>query len=87
MKLWFLTFEITPYFGGGLATYMSHILNMYNNTPHEIVVFARDPSISERIIEEIYSSNITIIRFKGGIESYYKQFGYWPACSTSLPNM
>jgi glycosyltransferase involved in cell wall biosynthesis len=84
MKLWFLTFEISPYFGGGLATYMSHILNMYNNTPHEIVVFARDPSISERIIEETYSRNITIIRFKGGIENYYKQFGYWPAISNEF---
>ena len=84
MKMWFLTFEIAPYFGGGLATYMTHIMRMYDGTPHEIMIFARDPSLPQRVSLEQYSDNISIFKFRGGIESYYAEFGYWSAVSNEF---
>jgi hypothetical protein len=49
MKIWLLTTEYPPVFGGGIATYCIHTARMLTLHSHEITVFVSDPSIQEEL--------------------------------------
>ncbi|MDD2444258.1 MAG: glycosyltransferase, partial [Desulfotomaculaceae bacterium] len=93
MKIWFLTTEFPPFYGGGIGTYMSHAVQMFAAAGHEVTVFVP----GEENIEQRQSARIRLIRFRPGHDDLGKAAGspepdahpafpfnvmsYWPAMS------
>lgn len=80
MKIWLMTTEYPPFFGGGIATYCYHTAKMFAERGDSITVFVADPSIKDNLIEE-ESGNRRIIRFKPGMSGHYRFMGYSAALS------
>jgi len=61
LKLWFLTTEYPPFYGGGIGTYMWHAARMFAGDGHEVTVFVSDQKNAEQQAE-----GIRVIRFRSG---------------------
>ena len=84
MKIFFLTFEFPPYFGGGLSTYMDQLCKVYKDKEDDITIFLVDGNCQGRIVEKEVAENIKLVRFRPWVERYYSEFGYWTAVSNEM---
>ena len=63
MRLWLLTTEYPPQFGGGIGTYCLHTAQMFAEQGHQVTVVTSEPSLSlDRTIES--AGNLRVLRFK-----------------------
>ena len=60
MKIWILTLEFPPHFGGGIGTYVENVANMYADNGDKVKVIVRD---DEDKIEESKNGNLQVCRF------------------------
>lgn len=71
MRIWILTSEFPPYFGGGIATYGGLMTKILAHHGHQITVFLHDPSeVGIRI--EHNSDGVRIVRFHQELTDAYK---------------
>ncbi len=79
MKIWYVTSEFPPSYGGGVGMYVDIISRLMSREGHEVRVFVRD---SEDRVETV-SDSLTYIRFdaSAGKSSAYSRLGYWTALS------
>lgn len=78
MKVWYLTSEFPPDFGGGISMYVDQVANMLADEGHEVTVFVR--AIGGYSIE-YPRKNLRIVRFQHMQGSVYQTLGYWAALS------
>ncbi|AGL03787.1 glycosyltransferase [Desulfoscipio gibsoniae] len=64
MKLWFLTTEYPPFFGGGIGTYMKHAVQMFAGAGHEVTVFVHGQENQELRQTE----RVRVVRFRSGCD-------------------
>lgn len=80
MRIWLLTTEYPPFFGGGIATYSFHTAHMFASYGHEVTVFVADSNLEEHLtIDEI--DRVRVIRFKPGLNEAFRYLGYIAALS------
>lgn len=84
MNIFFFTFEMPPTFGGGLATYIREICNVYKGKPDQVTIFCVDHEIEGPLSEERIHENILVIKFRPFVQTYYGELGYWTAVSNEL---
>ncbi len=79
MKIWYITSEFPPSYGGGIGMYVDIISRLMANTGHQVAVFAWD----EQDKEEQVNENLTYIRFEANRNKSkaYERMGYWTALS------
>jgi len=93
MKIWFLTTEYPPYYGGGIGTYMQHAAQMFAGAGHEVTVFVP----GREKTEEQQSARHRLIQFRAGVNDLeseapgpepdahpafpFNVMSYWPALS------
>lgn len=93
MKIWFLTTEYPPFYGGGIGTYMSQAVQMFAGAGHEVTVFVQGPEN----LEQQQAARVRLIRFRTGSDDLARQapgpepddhpafpfnvMSYWPALS------
>lgn len=96
LKLWFLTTEYPPFFGGGIGTYMRHAAQMFAGAGHEVTVFVPD----KENVEYQQANRIRVVRFRSGSDDLGEEapgpepddhpafpfniMSYWPALSYSF---
>lgn len=73
MKIWFLTGEFAPDFGGGIGTYVENCAKMFAKAGDEVTVIVR--SLKDDKIEET-KEGYRVVRFKQGEGEYYSYLGY-----------
>lgn len=73
MKIWFLTGEFAPDFGGGIGTYVENCAKMFAQNGDEVTVIVR--SIEEDKIETT-KEGYRVVRFKQCVGEYYNYLGY-----------
>ncbi len=73
MKIWFLTGEFAPDFGGGIGTYVENCAKMFAEAGDEVTVIVR--SVKETK-EEKTKEGYRVVRFKQGEGEYYTYLGY-----------
>lgn len=78
MKIWYLTSEFPPEFGGGIGMYVDQVSKIMARSGHKVTVFVRD-TISDKI--EQPETNLRYIRFLHCQGTIYKTLGYWAALS------
>lgn len=62
MKIWLLTTEYPPYFGGGIATYSATTVSTWIMHHHTVTVIVRDPNLTQPI--HIHEDNgVRVVRF------------------------
>jgi glycosyltransferase involved in cell wall biosynthesis len=61
MKIWLLTSEFPPSYGGGISTYCNETVNMFCAYNHEITVITQDFQVAKLTIEE--RERYQIVRF------------------------
>lgn len=76
MKIWYLTSEFPPEFGGGIGMYVDQVSKIMARNGHEITVFVRDTN-NDKI--EQPEKNLRYIRFLHCQGTIYKTLGYWAA--------
>lgn len=80
MKIWLLTTEFPPAFGGGIGTYCYHTSRMLAQNGHEVTIFINDGN--ETNPEVVITDNgIRIIRFRPGQKEFYRYLGWVAALS------
>lgn len=75
MKLWYLTSEFPPSYGGGIGMYVDIVSRLMAEQGNDVTVFVRDDSSSETVV----SAQLKYVRFKVGEGEEYSRFGYWTA--------
>ncbi|MGV6987524.1 glycosyltransferase [Testudinibacter sp. P80/BLE/0925] len=83
MKIWFLTSEFPPSFGGGISTYIKQICLGLSQLEHEVTVITRGDSDE---VENI-NSNYRVLRFKHMEHPIYSALGYWAALSYQISDV
>ncbi|WP_238916670.1 glycosyltransferase [Clostridium sp. YIM B02555] len=78
MKIWYLTSEFPPDFGGGITMYIENAANMFSEAGHEVTVLVRDSNGSS--IKQT-KDNLRVVRFLHMEGEYYSYLGYWAALS------
>ena len=73
MKIWFLTGEFAPDFGGGIGTYVENCAKMFAEAGDDVTVIVR--SLKENK-EEKTKEGYKVVRFKQGEGEYYTYLGY-----------
>lgn len=73
MKIWFLTGEFAPDFGGGIGTYVENCAKMFSNAGDDVTVIVR--SLKENKIEKS-KDGYRVVRFIQGEGEYYSYLGY-----------
>lgn len=73
MKIWFLTGEFAPDFGGGIGTYVENCAKMFADAGDDVTVIVR--SLKETK-EEKAKDGYRVVRFKQGEGEYYTYLGY-----------
>lgn len=73
MKIWFLTGEFAPDFGGGIGTYVENCAKMFANAGDDVTVIVR--SLKENKIEKS-KDGYRVVRFIQGEGEYYSYLGY-----------
>lgn len=71
MKIWIVTTEYPPAFGGGIGTYVENVANMYSKNGDKVKVILRD-NVDER---KFKNENLEVCRFKLKYEKMYKYMG------------
>jgi glycosyltransferase involved in cell wall biosynthesis len=61
MKIWLLTSEFPPLYGGGISTYCIESVNMFSFYGHEVTIITPDPKIKKIAVKD--ESNYKIVRF------------------------
>lgn len=69
MKIWIITTEYPPAFGGGIGTYVENVANMYSKNGDKVKVILRD-NVDDRKFE---NKNLEVCRFK---IKYGKDYSY-----------
>ena len=73
MKIWFLTGEFAPDFGGGIGTYVENCAKMFAEAGDDVTVIVRSIKESK---EEKTKEGYRVVRFKQGEGEYYTYLGY-----------
>ena len=73
MKIWYLTSEFPPTFGGGIGMYVNIVSQLMAADGNEVSVFIHD----SKNREEIVSEKMKYIRFERTEKAEYKALGYW----------
>ena len=73
MKIWFLTGEFAPDFGGGIGTYVENCAKMFAEAGDDVTVIVR--SINGDKTEKA-KEGYRIVRFQQGEGEYYQYLGY-----------
>ena len=73
MKIWFLTGEFAPDFGGGIGTYVENCAKMFAEAGNDVTVIVR--SLKENK-EEKTKEGYKVVRFRQGEGEYYTYLGY-----------
>lgn len=73
MKIWFLTGEFAPDFGGGIGTYVENCAKMFAQNGDDVTVIVR--SLNDNKIEKT-QDGYKVVRFKQGEGEYYSYLGY-----------
>ncbi len=72
MKIWFLTGEFAPDFGGGIGTYVENCAKMFAQHGEEVTVIVRSlTSNSDKMTKDGYR----VVRFKQEVGEYYNYLG------------
>lgn len=71
MKIWIITTEYPPAFGGGIGTYVENVANMYSTNGDNVKVILRD-NITER---KKNNANLEICRFELKYSDKYQYMG------------
>lgn len=74
MKIWLMTTEYPPFYGGGIGTYCKHTAQMFARYGHEVTVIVCDGSIDSELEVTIVNS-IRIVRFRPLREKLNKYIG------------
>lgn len=61
MRIWFLTTEFPPMFGGGIATYTFHAAQMWQREGHQVTVFLYDDRVENTMTN--HQDGIRVVRF------------------------
>ena len=69
MKIWIVTTEYPPAFGGGIGTYVENVASMYSKNGDKVKVILRD-NVDDRKYE---NDNLEVCRFK---IKYGKEYSY-----------
>ena len=69
MKIWIVTTEYPPAFGGGIGTYVENVASMYSKNGDKVKVILRD-NVDDRKYE---NENLEVCRFK---IKYGKEYSY-----------
>ena len=79
MKIWYITSEFPPSYGGGIGMYVDIISRLMSDAGHQVAVFAWDAQDKEEHVNE----NLTYIRFEASRNKSkaYERMGYWTALS------
>lgn len=78
MKIWYLTSEYPPDFGGGISMYIEQVAASFSKKGHDVTVIVRD---SHQYAIEYPSKNLRIYRFQHMLGEQYQYLGYWAALS------
>ena len=73
MKIWFLTGEFAPDFGGGIGTYVENCAKMFAEAGDDVTVIVR--SLNDNKIEKT-KEGYKVVRFKQGEGEFYSYLGY-----------
>ena len=73
MKIWFLTGEFAPDFGGGIGTYVENCAKMFAQAGDDVTVIVR--SLNDNKVEKT-KEGYKVVRFKQGEGEYYAYLGY-----------
>lgn len=73
MKIWFLTGEFAPDFGGGIGTYVENCAKMFAQAGDDVTVIVRSINGNK---EERAKEGYRIVRFQQGEGEYYSYLGY-----------
>lgn len=73
MKIWFLTGEFAPEFGGGIGTYVENCAKMFAKAGDEVTVIVR--SVNESKTEKT-KEGYRVVRFAQGEGECYQYLGY-----------
>ncbi|OPA76079.1 hypothetical protein BVG16_17840 [Paenibacillus selenitireducens] len=76
MKIWYLTSEYPPDFGGGISMYIEQVAAMFARQKHEVTVIVRDPKGNAI---EYPEKNLRVVRFQHMQGPQYQYLGYWAA--------
>lgn len=83
MKVWLLTTEYPPFYGGGIGTYCMHTVRMLESHGHRVTVFVNDDSIGSEYLEDRYGET-RIVRFTHRTDTTTKHLGHTAAVSFKL---
>ena len=73
MKIWFLTGEFAPDFGGGIGTYVENCAKMFAEAGDDVTVIVRSLGPSK---EEMTKEGYRVVRFTQGEGECYTYLGY-----------
>lgn len=73
MKIWFLTGEFAPDFGGGIGTYVENCAKMFAQAGDDVTVIVRSINGSKT---ETTKEGYRVVRFQQGEGEYYQYLGY-----------
>lgn len=73
MKIWFLTGEFAPDFGGGIGTYVENCAKMFAQAGDDVTVIVRSLKGNK---EEKTKEGYRVVRFQQGEGEYYTYLGY-----------
>lgn len=73
MKIWFLTGEFAPDFGGGIGTYVENCAKMFAKAGDDVTVIVRSINGNK---EEKTKDGYKVVRFQQGEGEYYTYLGY-----------
>ncbi len=79
MKIWLLTTEYPPYFGGGIATYSHMTSELLQSRHHEVTVFVADNHVPDVHVQ--MEQNLRIVRFPNASGPHLENLGYAPRLS------
>lgn len=78
MRIWYITSEFPPSYGGGIGTYIDIISKKMADEGNDVIVFIRD---QKNLVERI-SENLLYIRFSPKQTKISSHHGYW--CNLSF---
>ncbi len=84
MRIFFLTFEFPPRFGGGLATYLAEVCRLYAGRGDEVTVISAEDGLDGDEVEETLGEGVRVLRFAIGRTARYAEFGHWPALADDI---
>ncbi|MCX7709358.1 MAG: glycosyltransferase [Clostridia bacterium] len=71
MKIWLVTTEFPPFFGGGIGTYCDHTTKMFSQKGDHVTVIIPDTKL-QKYRETEDNGGIKLVRFRPGYSEAYK---------------